>query len=52
MSKSYQVIKCTKCFKEHIEDVATGRTPWDIWPKGCPRCGNGNVDVDVVVDRR
>lgn len=43
-----QVIKCKNCGNTEMTDIASLQTPWDIWPKGCPKCGNGKVDVSLV----
>jgi hypothetical protein len=25
--------------------------PWEVWPKGCPKCGCMKVDVTVIHDK-
>jgi len=50
----FQIIECTNCGNKHASAIdqkgPDGEllTPWDIWPKGCPKCGNYKVDVSLV----
>lgn len=50
----FQIITCLTCGNKHAQPIdqkgADGElmTPWDIWPKGCPKCGGGKVDIDMV----
>jgi predicted nucleic-acid-binding Zn-ribbon protein len=46
-----QVIECLKCGnKETVRDPS--KTPWEAWPKGCPKCGHRKVDVYVILDKQ
>lgn len=45
----FQVMTCLKCDnRAEPWPIESGKTPWDVWPKGCPKCGGMNVDVDVI----
>ena len=46
-----QIIECLKCGNKEESRDAT-KTPWDIWPKGCPKCGNRKADVYLIVDKQ
>lgn len=52
--KIVQVIECVKCGNKETApygDPANLKTPWEIWPNGCPKCGNSKIDVTVIVDK-
>ena len=48
-----QLIECTKC--GHSESIPYDdkklKMPWEVWTKGCPKCGCVKVDVTVVHDK-
>lgn len=48
-----QVIECVKCGNSQSipYDPSKLKMPWEIWPKGCPKCGCSKVDVTVIADK-
>lgn len=48
-----QIIECTKCgFTESIPyDPLNVKMPWEVWKKGCPKCGCMRVDVTIIHDK-
>lgn len=48
-----QVLECTQCgFSESIPyDSMNLKMPWEVWNKGCPKCGNTKVDITVIHDK-
>ena len=46
-----QIIECVKCgYTEQIPYSEPLKMPWEVWSKGCPKCGSSKVDVIVVLD--
>lgn len=47
-----QIIECVKCgYKEQIPFSEPLKMPWEVWSKGCPKCGSSKVDVYVILDK-
>jgi Zn finger protein HypA/HybF involved in hydrogenase expression len=46
-----QLIECTKCGNTVSIPSDSKKMPWEVWPKGCPRCGSKKVDVTIVLDK-
>ena len=48
-----QLIECVKCGNtESIPyDPSKLKMPWEVWLKGCPKCGSKKVDVTVIHDK-
>ncbi len=48
-----QVIECTKCGKKESIPYTPqkAKMPWEVWPNGCPCCGNKTVDITVIHDK-
>jgi Zn finger protein HypA/HybF involved in hydrogenase expression len=48
-----QIIECVKCgnSKSIPYNPSKIQMPWEIWPKGCPKCGSQKVDVTVIHDK-
>ena len=50
-----QVIECTKCGNSTSIPFDSlqpkPKMPWEVWPKGCPKCGSSRVDVTLVHDK-
>ncbi len=49
-----QLIECVKCgYTESIpyDPAKPTKMPWEVWSKGCPKCGCKKVDVIVIHDK-
>lgn len=48
-----QVIECIRCGNSESIPYILGNplTPWDVWDKGCPKCGCSKVDITVIFDK-
>ena len=47
-----QIVECVKCgHREQIPFSDPLKMPWEVWKKGCPRCGRTKVDVYVIFDK-
>ena len=48
-----QIVECIKC--HHSQSIPYDPSklviPWELWPKGCPKCGCSKVDVTVIHDK-
>lgn len=48
-----QLIECTKCGNGQSipYDPSKLKMPWEVWTKGCPKCGCSKVDVTIIHDK-
>jgi predicted nucleic acid-binding Zn-ribbon protein len=46
-----QLVECVKCGNTVSIPDGSKKMPWEVWPKGCPKCGCSKVDVTVIHDK-
>lgn len=49
-----QLIECKKCGNSEsipYDPAKPLKMPWEVWKKGCPKCGCQKVDVTVIHDK-